>query len=89
MSVKDIFSKIGFIFSCVGAVLVALFLGKKLHNNGKRTDRDSDSYRSNDDESRRADRISEEAGESAQSIHDIIERIKERERNTSSESENL
>lgn len=78
MSAKDIFSKIGFVFSCVGAFLVALFLGKKLHDNGKRAERDIPADGFNDDESRRADRISEEAGESAQSIHDIIERVKAR-----------
>ena len=89
MSVKDIFSKIGFIFSCIGAFIVALFLGKKLHNNGKRADRDSNSDRPNDDESQRADRISEETGESAKRIHAIIERVKTRERGTTSESENL
>lgn len=89
MSAKDIFSKIGFIFSCVGAVLVALFLGKKLHNNGKRTERDIPADGCNDDASKRADRISEEAGESAKRIFDIIERVKARERGTSSESEDL
>ncbi len=78
MSAKDIFSKIGFVFSCVGAFIVAVFLGKKLHDNGKRADRDSNSDRPNDAESKRADRISEEAGESAQRIHDIIERVKAR-----------
>jgi hypothetical protein len=89
LSVKDFFSKIGFIFSCVGAFLVALFLGKKLHGNGKRADRDSDSNRPNDDASKRADRLSEEAGESAKRIFDIIERVKARERETAIESENL
>jgi len=89
MSVKDFFSKIGFVFSCVGAFLVALFLGKKLHNNGKRAERDIPADRFNDDASKRADRISEEAGESAKRIFDIIERVKARERGTASESENL
>lgn len=89
MSAKDFFSKIGFVFSCVGAVLAALFLGKKLHNNGKRTERDISTDRPNDDASKRADRISEEAGESAKRIHAIIERIKGRERETPGKSENL
>ena len=89
MSVKDFFSKIGLFFSCVGAFLVALFLGKKLHDNGKRTERDIPADGCNDDASKRADRISEEAGESAKRIHAIIERVKGRERGTTSESENL
>ena len=75
---KSILEKIGFGLSLVGAFIVAWYLGEKLHDNGKRADRDSESDRPNDDESRRADRISEEAGESAQSIHDIIERVKAR-----------
>ena len=83
---KPLLEKIVFGLSLVGAFIVALFLGEKLHDNGKRADRDSDSDRPNDDESRRADRISEEAGESAQRIHDIIERVKTRERGTTGES---
>ena len=75
---KSILEKIVFGLALVGAFLVALFLGEKLHDNGKRADRDSDPGRPNDDESRRADRLSEEAGESAKSIHDIIERVKTR-----------
>ena len=82
---KSLLKKIGFGLSLVGAFIVALFLGEKLHDNGKRADRNSDSDRPNDDESRRADRISEEVGESAQSIHDIIERVKARERETTGE----
>ena len=89
MSAKDFFSKISFVFSCVGAFLVALFLGKKLHDNGKRTERDIPADGCNDDASKRADRISEEAGESAKRIFDIIERVKARERETAIESENL
>lgn len=80
MSVKDFFSKIGFAFACVFAFLVGLFWRKVLHNDGKRTDGNSSTYRPDDDESRRADGLREEAGESAQSIHDIIERVKARER---------
>ena len=75
---KSLLEKIGFGLSLVGAFIVALFLGEKLHDNGKRADGDSDTDRPNDDESRRADRISEEAGGAAQRIHDIIERVKAR-----------
>lgn len=82
MSAKDIFSKIGFVFSCVGAFLVALFLGKKLHDNGKRAESDSGRDQPTDTDSR-------EAGESKKRIFDIIERVKARERGTASESENL
>ncbi len=85
MSVKDFFSKIGFLFTCVLAFFVGLFFRKVLHADGKRTDGNSAPYRPNDDESRRADRISEEAGESAERIHDIIERVKARERETTGE----
>lgn len=80
MSVKDFFSKISFGFVCVFSFLVGLFFRKVLHDNGKRTERDIPADGSNDDESRRADGLREEAGESAQSIHDIIERVKARER---------
>ena len=75
---KSLLEKIVFGLSLVGAFISAWYLGEKLHDNGKRADRDSDSDRPNDDESRRADRLSEEAGESAKSIHDIIERVKAR-----------
>lgn len=76
--IKSIFEKIGFGLSLVGAFFVAWYLGDKVHNHGKRAERDSESDRPNDDESKRADRLSEEAGESAQRIHDIIERVKAR-----------
>ena len=89
MSAKDIFSKIGFIFSCIGAFLVALFLGKKLHGNGKRADRDSGRDSPSDELSRDADRICEESRNAAQRMQGLIERIKERERGTASESEKL
>lgn len=82
MSVKDFFSKIGFIFTCVGAVLVALFLGKNLHDNGKRTESDSGRDKPTDTDSR-------EAGDAKKRIFDIIERVKARERGIASESENL
>ena len=85
MSVKDFFSKIGFLFTCVLAFFVGLFFRKILHADGKRTDGNSTSYRPNDDKSRRADGLREEAGKSAQSIHDIIERVKARERETAGE----
>jgi hypothetical protein len=82
LSVKDFFSKVGFIFSCLGALLVALFLGKNLHDNGKRTEADSGRDKPTDTDSR-------EAGESKKRIFDIIERVKARERGTESKSENL
>lgn len=89
MSVKDIFSKIGFVFSCLGAFLVALFLGKKLHGNGKRAEADSGRDSTSDELSRDAERICEESRNAAQRLQGLIERIKERERGTASECENL
>ena len=89
MSAKDIFSKIGFIFSCIGAFLVALFLGKKLHGNGKRAEEDSGRDSPSDELSRDADRICEESRNAAQRVQGLIEQIKERERGTASESEKL
>lgn len=89
MSAKDFFSKIGFIFSCVGAFLVALFLGKKLHGNGKRAEADSGRDSPSDELSRDADRICEESRNAAQRMQGLIERIKERERDSANESENL
>ena len=86
MSVKDFFSKIGFLFTCVLASFVGLFFRKVVSDNGKRTVRNLSADRCNDVESRRADRISEEAGKSAQSIHDIIERVRTRERETEKQS---
>lgn len=86
MSVKDFFSKIGFLFTCVLAFFVGLFFRKILHDNGKRTERDILPDGCNDVESRRADSLSEEAGKSAQSIHDIIERVRTRERESEKQS---
>ena len=85
MSAKDFFSKIGFLFTCVLAFFVGLFFRKVLHDNGKRTERNLPADGCNDDASKRADRISEEAGESAERIRDIIERVKARERETTGE----
>ena len=80
MSAKDFFSKIGFIFSCLGAFLFALFLGKKLHGNRKRAEADSGRDSPSDELSRDADRICEESRNAAQRVQGLIERIKERER---------
>jgi len=80
--IKSVFEKIGLFFSCAALVIASFLLGKHLHNNGKRTE--SDSGRDSP-----ADTDSREAGESKKRIFDIIERVKARERGTSSESENL
>lgn len=78
MSVKDIFSYIGVFFSLVVGFF-ALLCGKNIYNNRKRTGGDTDAHQSDDVESQRADRLSQEAGESAQRISDIVERVKSRE----------
>ena len=87
--IKSAFEKIGFVFSCLGAFLVALFLGKKLHGNGKRAEADSGRDSPSDELSRDADRICEESRNAAQRLQGLIEQIKDRERGIASESEKL
>ena len=83
---KSVFEKIGLFVSAFGVFLLGLFFGKILHNNRNGTQPDTDGNSSFDDESRNADRISEEAGSAAQSIFDIIDRVKNRKSENANES---
>ena len=78
MNVKDVFQKILAFLSFVGVFFIGLLFGKILHDNRKRTGDDSDRKREHDEDYR-------EAIQSADSIRDIIERVKAREREPTGE----
>lgn len=67
-----------FILGLLSGVAAVLFR-KIVHDNRKRAEGDRVRDEQSDDESKRADRISEKARKSAQSISDIIKRVRERE----------
>jgi hypothetical protein len=78
--IKEFFSeKLHFFILGLLSGVAAVLFGKIVHDNRKRTEPDRIRDKPTDDESRRADIISKEAGESAQSISDIIKRVRERE----------
>lgn len=78
--IKEFFSeKLHFFILGILSGIAAVLFGKIVHDNRKRAEGDRVRDEQSDDESRRADRISKEAGESAQSISDIIKRVRERE----------
>lgn len=71
MNVKDVFKKILAFLSFVGVFFIGLLFGKSLFDNGKRAGDDSDRKRKHEEDYR-------EAIQSADSIRDIIKRVKAR-----------
>lgn len=71
MNVKGIFQKILAFLSFVGVFFIGLLFGKSLHDNRKRAGDDSDRKREHEEDYR-------EAIQSADSIRDVIERVKAR-----------
>lgn len=84
--IKNVFEKGGVFFSILFLCVLSFLFGKILP--GKRDGTESDSARNkpSDDFSRDAERISEEARISKESIFNIIERIKKREPAITNES---
>lgn len=78
--IKEFFSeKLHFFILGILSGIAAVLFGKIVHDNRKRAEDDRVRDKQSCDESKRADRISKETGESAQSISDIIKRVRERE----------
>lgn len=69
--VKSLFEKIGLFFSAVSVFLLGWLFGKKLHNNGIRTESDPDRDGEFKENSQRIE-------QPASSISEIIRRVKER-----------
>ena len=77
--IKEFFSeKVYFFILGILSCLAAVLFRKIVSDNRKRTERDRIRDEPADDESRRADEICKEAGESAKSISDVIRRVKKR-----------
>lgn len=74
--IKSVFEKIGFYISLFAAFIVTMYLGKKLHGNGKQTERDSGTNEDFTDFDRETENAVSDAGNAAQSILSIIEQIK-------------
>ena len=85
--IKEFFSeKLHFFILGILSGVAAVLFRKIVHDNKKRAEDDRIRDKESDDESKRADRISKEAGESAQSISDVIKRVREREQSAPVES---
>lgn len=83
---ENVFEKISFVFYGALALLAALLFRKIVHDKRKRIDSDSGTDRPTAEHSqraeelnKRADELSKDAGDAAQSILDVIERVKDRE----------
>lgn len=84
--IKEFFSeKVYFFILGILSCLAAVLFRKIVHDNRKRAEGDRVRDKQSDDESRNADRISEEARKSKESISDIIARVREREQSVEGE----
>lgn len=76
--IKSIFEKIGLCVSALGVFIIGVLLGKILPDKRNRVKLDSIGHQQSNAASGDADRIREDAGNSAQRISSIIGRIKDR-----------
>ena len=77
--IEKIADKIKFFFFGVLSVIAAVLFRKIVHDNRKRAEGDRTEDRPVDEFSRDAERVIEESRIAAESVHDIIKRVRERE----------
>ena len=85
--IKDFFSeKLHFFILGLLSGVAAVLFRKIVHDNRKRAEGDRVEDRPADEFSRDAERVVEESRIAAESVHDIIKRVREREQGTQGES---